>query len=654
MPRDSWAQGNFGGLTIGPTGCLWGAEDDNNWGVTPTIETKLNRNMAIRNKHYDWNAGSPQAYPTAFETAAKADRVIPMVSQEGAGNFPVKRLGQGSTNNQTVNGAQGIDRITNGEWDAMWRARATAMKNLNYPIIFRLFMEMDGAHNPYNASWQYGAGQTVTNGAAAFANAWRHVWNIFNSLGATLAAGGNVIFCWCTQANSHTPSDYRLYYPGAQYVDWHGVDVYRDAIACGMAGATAGSNDMYAFANTHSKPIGVFEAGFQQWTSGKSGFPYIISCGGTTYDKDGSGTGRSLILHTRDEIKNTYPNIIAYVHWNHASGVTFGWGTANDAIDTSAKSLADYRAWTSDPYFAAMPNVSGTTPPPTSVGPTTTAAPTTAPPTTTRPPATTAPPSTAPPTTPSPASLVWHTRKAADYGAGFAPVAAIDKLNSSRIGIGGDTWGGPYVSEDGGGMFQGRKWGLSGAVKGYGRGIRFSERPAVSGMLYYSAGSYSGGGGGFFSNPKSSLQVTQIGTQVAGSLLGDATIMPRAVNDLLDVEYDSATDTEYIYFTTTQGLFRAVNNTGSGNVPGSVTQLAASTVTPNAQQGWAVCHVIAPGTLLVADYADPSLSPIPAIRVWIVTNARATAVATDVSSHAPGEVFGCEVNAAGEIFVACG
>src|SRR4051794_5116600 len=147
MPRDSWAQGNFGGLTIGPTGCLWGAEDDNNWGVTPTIETKLNRNMAIRNKHYDWNAGSPQAYPTAFETAAKADRVIPMVSQEGAGNFPVKRLGQGSTNNQTVNGAQGIDRITNGEWDAMWRARATAMKNLNYPIIFRLFMEMDGAHN---------------------------------------------------------------------------------------------------------------------------------------------------------------------------------------------------------------------------------------------------------------------------------------------------------------------------------------------------------------------------------------------------------------------------------------------------------------------------------------------------------------------------
>ena len=62
------------------------------------------------------------------------------------------------------------------------------------------------------------------------------------------------------------------------------------------------------------------------------------------YDKDGSVTGNSLITATRMAVKQ-YPQCVAYGIWNN------GRGNLADFVDTSAASLAEYRAFASDPWF---------------------------------------------------------------------------------------------------------------------------------------------------------------------------------------------------------------------------------------------------------------------------------------------------------------
>ena len=78
----------------------------------------------------------------------------------------------------------------------------------------------------------------------------------------------------------------------------------------------------------------ICESGFQQ---GK----VVVDSSGR-YDKDGSVTGNSLITATRTAVKQ-YPQCVAYGIWNN------GRGNLADFVDTSAASLAQYRAFAHDP-----------------------------------------------------------------------------------------------------------------------------------------------------------------------------------------------------------------------------------------------------------------------------------------------------------------
>ena len=74
------------------------------------------------------------------------------------------------------------------------------------PVIFRLWQEPNGPHNPYYGAWQGGLG---TGGEAAFAAAWRHIWTVFNVEKATLAAGGQLHLGVLRAADNRTVEDRR-------------------------------------------------------------------------------------------------------------------------------------------------------------------------------------------------------------------------------------------------------------------------------------------------------------------------------------------------------------------------------------------------------------------------------------------------------------
>jgi Glycosyl hydrolase family 26 len=110
--------------------------------------------------------------------------------------------------------------IAAGSQDAALTADAKALHAWNHPFMLRLFPEMNGPWEGYSPGVN---GQT----SAQFIAAWRHVYRLFQSAGAT-----KVKFVWNPDKEVKGEAySYRQLWPGAQYVDWVGLDVYNSNTA---------------------------------------------------------------------------------------------------------------------------------------------------------------------------------------------------------------------------------------------------------------------------------------------------------------------------------------------------------------------------------------------------------------------------------------
>lgn len=108
-----------------------------------------------------------------------------------------------------------LGKIINGSWDSYITSWATAAKNWGHPFFLRFNWEMNGTWFP----WSEGVNG---NTSGQFVQAWRHVHDIFTSVGAT-----NVTWVWCPNVdpnNADTPL--AGLYPGDGYVDWTCLDGY--------------------------------------------------------------------------------------------------------------------------------------------------------------------------------------------------------------------------------------------------------------------------------------------------------------------------------------------------------------------------------------------------------------------------------------------
>jgi hypothetical protein len=105
--------------------------------------------------------------------------------------------------------------VTAGTYDGYFRDWATAAKNWGHPFFLRFNFEMNGDWFPW-------AERANGNQPGDFVAAWRHVHDIFTSVGAT-----KTTWVWCPDVdpnNALTPL--AGLYPGDAYVDWTCLDGY--------------------------------------------------------------------------------------------------------------------------------------------------------------------------------------------------------------------------------------------------------------------------------------------------------------------------------------------------------------------------------------------------------------------------------------------
>jgi mannan endo-1,4-beta-mannosidase len=108
-----------------------------------------------------------------------------------------------------------LGKIINGSWDSYVTSWATAAKNWGHPFFLRFNWEMNGNWFP----WAEGVNG---NTAGQYVQAWRHVHDIFASVGAT-----NVSWVWCPNVDpNNTYTSLSSLYPGDSYVDWTCLDGY--------------------------------------------------------------------------------------------------------------------------------------------------------------------------------------------------------------------------------------------------------------------------------------------------------------------------------------------------------------------------------------------------------------------------------------------
>lgn len=134
--------------------------------------------------------------------------------------------------------------VAAGQEDGYLWDQAAAVKAYGGPVFIRLDWEM-------NATW-YPQWNPPAVTPPAFIAAWRHVYEVFKSAGASNAA-----FVWCpTVWNGPDGVDDSAWYPGDDAVDWVGLDAYpQGASPDYLLHGPDGMDQMAEFAAAHGKPL---------------------------------------------------------------------------------------------------------------------------------------------------------------------------------------------------------------------------------------------------------------------------------------------------------------------------------------------------------------------------------------------------------------
>ena len=210
-----------------------------------------------------------------------------------------------------------LSRIIDGSFDWYIRRWATGARDWGHPFFLRFDHEMNGDWFP----WSEGVNG---NTAGQFVAAWRHVHNVFESVGAS-----NVTWVWSPiiQYSEHTPL--AEMYPGAAYVDWTAMDGYN-------FGTNPVSGDRWTsfasvFGPTYaellrlapSKPIMIAEAGSSEYGGSKAAW---------------------LKQALSVELPKAFPRVKAFVWFNSLKDGDW-------PISTSASARSAFAAGIASPYF---------------------------------------------------------------------------------------------------------------------------------------------------------------------------------------------------------------------------------------------------------------------------------------------------------------
>ncbi len=297
-PSQTSAQHDHGGRSLIPAhGALFGAYVQPTGGFQARkvesdvvrFERALGRKLAIDQFYVHWAA----PMPLALARWDLREGRIPLISWA-----PTR-----------------TDLIAAGAYDAQIRARALQLRDLRGPVMLRWFAEMDGLQYQANAV-----------SPASFIRAWRHIHDIFSSVGTA-----NVHWVWCPTSYHFETGLAQQFYPGNAYVDWIGADGYSWAPKHPRA-------SWRSFAQIFSV--------FYRW-SVRMGKPLLVGEYGVL--ERAPGEKAAWFRQADRQLRTQFPAIRAVVYFN-SNHEHYNW-----KVTTSRSALAAFRAFARDPYFSARP-----------------------------------------------------------------------------------------------------------------------------------------------------------------------------------------------------------------------------------------------------------------------------------------------------------
>jgi mannan endo-1,4-beta-mannosidase len=170
------------------------------------FEQDANKKVSIIHWFQQWG-GTNKSFDTASLDQVRGHGAIPLLSWE-----PWKGLSYG-----TSQPTYSLQNIIDGNFDTYITKFAQDAKAWQYPFFLRFAHEMNGDWYPWSE---------VTNGNSQgqYVQAWKHVHDIFTSVGAN-----NVSWVWGpgrVSGRGLSLKDLPGMYPGDSYVDWVAMDGY--------------------------------------------------------------------------------------------------------------------------------------------------------------------------------------------------------------------------------------------------------------------------------------------------------------------------------------------------------------------------------------------------------------------------------------------
>jgi mannan endo-1,4-beta-mannosidase len=136
----------------------------------------------------------------------------PMQNLRSHGTIPFFSWSSSSVSEGTHDPRFQLGKVIQGKYDHYIRTFARAAAEWGHPFFLRFNWEMNG-------NWFAWSEGVNGNRRGQFVAAWRHVHDIFTSVGAT-----NATWVWCPNVGEE--EGLRGLYPGNKYVDWTCLDGY--------------------------------------------------------------------------------------------------------------------------------------------------------------------------------------------------------------------------------------------------------------------------------------------------------------------------------------------------------------------------------------------------------------------------------------------
>jgi hypothetical protein len=211
-----------------PNSLYWGAQigDQMTGEAAPWDMTPVSRFQGLVGKGLSLiEFGSPFAECGSSGCAMTKFPLTPLENIRSYGAIPVFSWSSSSTPESLDEPDFSLGAVLSGRYDAYIREFALKAKAWGHPFFLRLNWEMNG----FWFGWSEGVNG---NTPGQYVAAWRHVHDIFSSVGAT-----NVTWVWCPNVDLYSSlTPLGSLYPGDAYVDWTALDGFNWGDRAGSPG----------------------------------------------------------------------------------------------------------------------------------------------------------------------------------------------------------------------------------------------------------------------------------------------------------------------------------------------------------------------------------------------------------------------------------